>query len=112
MSDSVNYQSEILPTAMHDMTSIISMYLMAGSRNGAIRMKNAFDKGISQLESFPYSGIQVPDEKLAKFGFRMLIIEKYLVFHKVFDDEKKIVIYHVLNGTTDYPTLMKRIHQL
>ncbi len=112
MSDAVNYRSEILVTAMQDMTSIVSMYLMLGSKSGAIRIKNAFDKGISQLESFPYSGVQVPDEKLAKFGFRMLIIEKYLVFHKVFDEERKIVIYHVLNGTTDYPTLMKRIHDL
>lgn len=42
----------------------------------------------------------------------MIVIEKYLMFYKVFDEEGKVIVYHVLNGSNDYPTLMNRIYHL
>ena len=54
----------------------------------------------------------VPDDKLSKSGFRMLVIEKYLMFYKIFDDNTKVIVYHVINGARNYPTFMKRIYQL
>ena len=59
---------------------------------------------------FPFSGISVPDPKLSKLGFRMIVVEKYLMFYKVFEDEKKITFYRVLNGKTNYPALMNRLY--
>lgn len=40
----------------------------------------------------------------------MIVIEKYLMFYKVFEKEKKIVFYHVLNGKINYPTLLYKLH--
>lgn len=105
------YTVSFLPTALHDMTEIISSFVMFGSRQGAVRMKEKFRKAASQLESFPYSGVAVPEERLAAFGFRMLVVEKYLMFHRVFEDERRIVVYHVLNGARDYPTLLLRMYE-
>ena len=52
----------------------------------------------------------VPDKKLSESGFRMVIAEAYLMFHKVFEDERKVVFYRVLNGKRNYPALMTGLH--
>ena len=48
---------------------------------------------------------------MSKMGFRMLIVEKYLMFYRIFEEEEKVVFYRVLNGRTDYPTLMSRLYK-
>ena len=92
------------------MTEIISSFVMLGSKQGAIRIKNKMNKAAEQILMFPFSGISVPDPKLSKLGFRMIVVEKYLMFYKVFEDEKKITFYRVLNGKTNYPALMNRLY--
>ncbi len=104
------YQIEFLPSALHDMTEIVSSFVMLGSKAGAVRIKNKINKAVLQIANFPYSGVTVPDNKLAKSGYRMIIVEKYLMFYRVFDDEKKVVFYRVLNGTRNYPALLTKIN--
>ena len=73
-------------------------------------MKEKLNKAADQIKRFPYSGVSIPDKKLSDFGFRMIVIEKYIMFYKVFDDESKVIVYHILNGKTNYPSLMKSIY--
>lgn len=40
----------------------------------------------------------------------MIVVEKYLMFYRVIEDEKKIIFYRVLNDKRDYPTLMNRLY--
>ena len=82
---------------------------MLGSKNGAIRMKEKINKAAQQLSVFPFSGVTVPDDKLARSGYRMIIIEKYLMFYRIFEDDKKVIIYRVLNGKINYPPLLNRM---
>ena len=110
MDTTDEYTIEFLPAALNDMTEIISSFVMLGSKQGAVRIKEKMEKAAEQIHSFPYSGMSVPDFKLSKLGFRMIVIEKYLMFYKVFEKEKKIVFYHVLNGKINYPTLLYRLH--
>lgn len=112
MSESKDHTVEFLSPALQDMTEIVSSYIMLGSRKGAVRIKDGISRAAAQLRRFPYSGIAVPDEKLVRSGFRMFVIEKYLMFYKVFDDEKKVIVYRVLDGTRDYPAIMNRIHNI
>lgn len=49
------------------------------------------------------NSMSVPDPKLSRLGFRMIVAEKYLMLYKVFEEEKKITFYRVLNGKTNYP---------
>lgn len=104
------YELRFLSTALDDMTEIVSSYVMLGSRQGAVRIKNKMTKAAEQIQLFPYSGVKLPDSKLAKLGFRMIIVEKYLMIYKVLEVEKKIVFYRVLDGKRDYPTLMNRFY--
>ena len=39
----------------------------------------------------------------------MTVVENYLMFYKVFEEEKQVYIYRVLNGKTNYPALMNRL---
>ena len=102
------YTIEFLPAALNDMTEIISTFIMLGSKQGAVRIKDKMNKAAEQILLFPYSGMSVPNPKLSK---RMIVVEKYLMFYKVFEEEKKILFYRVLNGKTNYPTLMYRLYK-
>lgn len=104
------YSLEFLPIALSDMYEIVSMFLMLESKNGAARIKSKLLKAAERIRSYPYSGVAAPDEKMAKTGFRMVVIEKYLMFYRVFEDEKNVVVYRILNGKTNYPALMNRLY--
>lgn len=110
METSDKYIVEFLPAALNDMTEIVSSFIMLDSKNRAIRIKEKMNKAVEQIHTSPYSGMTVPDAKLAKMGFRMIIVEKYLMFYKIFEDEKKVIFYRVLNGKMNYSTLMYRLY--
>lgn len=105
------YSLEFLPAALNDLTEIVSMFVMLGNKNGAVRIKEKLMKAAEQIHIFPYSGVTVPDEKMARAGFRMTVVENYLMFYKVFDEGKQVYIYRVLNGKTNYPALMNRLFE-
>lgn len=102
-----DYKLEFLSTALHDMTEIVSSYVMLGSKQGAIRIKDKMQKAALQISRLPYSGVAVHEPKMEKSGYRMIVVEKYLMFYRVFEDERKVVFYRVLDGKRDYPTIMK-----
>ena len=104
--ESSEYTLEFLPDALNDMTEIVSSFLMFDCKDGAVRIRSKMLKAAQRILHFPYSGVTVPSPKLARMGFRMVVVEKYLMFYKVFEPEKKIIFYCVLNGKTAYPTLM------
>ena len=110
MGENELYTAEFLPDALNDMTEIISAFVMLGSKQGARRIQKKFTKAAEQIRIFPYSGVAIPDKKLAEAGFRMIIAEDYLMFYKVFEDEKKVTFYRVLNGKRNYPALMSGLH--
>lgn len=111
METADKYTVEFLPTALNDMTEIISSFVMLGSKQGAVRIKDKMNSAAEQIMHFPYSGITVPEPKMSKVGFRMIVVEKYLMFYKIFEDGKRVIFYRVLNGRTNYPTLMQRLYK-
>lgn len=110
MEENEKYTAEFLPDALNDMAEIISAFIMLGSKRGALRIKEKFNKAAKQIQTFPYSGVTVPDKKLSEAGFRMIIAEDYLMFYKIFEDERKVTFYRVLNGKRNYPALMGNLH--
>lgn len=41
----------------------------------------------------------------------MMVIENYLLFYKVFEDESEIYVYRILNGKRNYPALMRSLYE-
>lgn len=106
----VNYTVKFVSDALNDMTEIISSFVMLGSKQGAERIKGKFNKAAEQIQAFPYSGISIPDKKLADSGFRMIVAEDYLMFYKIFEENSEIIFYRILNGKRNYTALMNYLH--
>lgn len=108
--ENYEYSLDFSPEAQNDLLEISSRFVMFGSKNGAIRITNKLFKAAEQIRFMPYIGAVISDSRLAKAGFRMFVVEKYLMLYKVFEDDKSVLIYRIVNGKTDYPTLMNRLY--
>ncbi|ERJ11029.1 type II toxin-antitoxin system RelE/ParE family toxin [Haloplasma contractile] len=100
---------EILRTdkADEDLRSII--YFIAddsGSIEVALNYLDKIEKGIGNLVQFPFIGV-VPIYKTLKVqNYRVLSVEKHLVFYKVNEASKKIIIYRILSSKQEYLNLL------
>ena len=74
METSNEYSLEFLPSALNDITEIVSSFVMAGSKQGAIRIKYKINKAAEQIFHFPYSGVSVPEPKMSKPSMNAMIL--------------------------------------
>lgn len=78
----------------------------SGSVDIALNYLDKMEKAINSLEDFPMSGSLPRYSILKKQGFRVLIVEKHLVFYKVYEDKKEVVIYAIVDGRREYRNLV------
>lgn len=93
-------------SALDDLEEII-LYISKDSRQNAMRMHDRIIEVANKLEIFPKLGFQVPDKKMSEGGFRVIVIDKYLLFYKVYDEE--INILRVMHGARNYPRLFSKL---
>lgn len=93
--------------AGEDILSIIN-YIADDTQNVdmAIRYLNLLEEGINKLADFPEMGAKPRYKSLRTQGYRVLIIENYLVFYKIFEQKKEIMIYRVFHGKQDFKNLI------
>lgn len=94
------------PEAMEDVTNILINYKMLSGVQGAKRMMMKLQSAIERLSTQPYMGMVYPDPKLSSMKLRRLVVDKYLIFYRVFEVEKYVEIYRVVNGTTNFMQLL------
>lgn len=78
----------------------------SGSIDIALNYLDKIEKAIKNLEDFPLSGSIPRYSILRKQGFRVLIVERHLVFYKVNEDKKEVVIYAIVDGRREYRNLI------
>lgn len=78
----------------------------SGSVDIALNYLDKMEKAINLLEDFPYMGSEPKYSTLRKQKYRVLIVEKHLVFYKVNDAEKMVMIYAVVDGRREYKNLI------
>lgn len=78
----------------------------SGSMDTALNYLDKFGAAISQLEEFPMSGSAPKYSILRKQGYKVLIVERHLVFYKVNESEKIVTIYAVVDGRREYKNLI------
>ena len=102
------YSVEFTPIAMSDLEEIyIYIATQLYNERSASGIIDKIKDRIKQLETFPLSGAMVQDNVWPCKGYRMLVIEKYLVFYKVDEDEKLVIIVRVLCGLRNYPEVIE-----
>ena len=78
----------------------------SGSIDIALNYLEKIEKAIKRLEDFPMSGSVPRYSILRKQGYRVLIVERHLIFYKVKDNENIVVIYAIVDGKQEYRDLL------
>ncbi|MBE9546039.1 MAG: type II toxin-antitoxin system RelE/ParE family toxin [Proteobacteria bacterium] len=97
------YEILYLSTAEKDILDIFE-YIKKDNPSAAVSQLEKFDKSISQLAINPLLGVVPRDERLKKLGYRMLIVDKYLVFYVV--KTETIQIRRIIHGARLYSFLL------
>jgi addiction module RelE/StbE family toxin len=92
-----------LSTAQKDLDEIFD-YILRDKPSAALSMLENFDHSISQLSLNPELGVIPKDDRLKNLGYRMLIVEKYLVFYVV--KPRSIQIRRIIHGARKYSFLL------
>lgn len=72
----------------------------------ALSYLDRLEKAIMHLKEFPYVGVEPRYSILRKQGYRVLIVEKQLVFYKVDEDSQFITIHAVVDSRMEYKNLV------
>ena len=73
----------------------------------ALEKLDELEKSINSLESNPYIGEEPRYPVLRRQGYKVLILEKDLVFYKVDDDKRVATIYTVVDQRQDYLSIIR-----
>ena len=72
---------------------------------------NQIEKQILELEEEPYIGTEPRYRVLKRQGYRVLVLEKDLFFYKTDEENKKVVIYAVVDGRQDYLNIIRGLQK-
>ncbi len=78
----------------------------SGDIEFALKYLDKLEEAINQLQEFPNSGSIPRYSILKKQGYRVLIVGNHLVFYKVDEKNKLIVIYAIVDGRREYRNLI------
>lgn len=73
----------------------------------ALEKLDEIEKQIMLLENFPEMGVLPKYYVLRKQGFRVLLLEKNIVFYKIDETQKQIIIYAIVSYKQDYINIIK-----
>jgi len=72
----------------------------------ALHYLDKIEKAVKVLEDFPLNGSSPRYRILKKQGYRVLIVEKHILFYKVNEDERLVTLYAVVDGRREYLNLI------
>lgn len=72
----------------------------------ALKYLNKIETAINHLQEFPESGSVPRYSILKKQGYKVVIVERHLVFYKINVVEKTIIVYAIVDGRREYRNLI------
>ena len=102
------YQIDVTEAAEQDLMEIAD-YIAADNPSATLKLANKIEKNILKLENYPFIGAIPKVRRLARKGYRMLVVDDYLVFYVLLDD-KRVEIRRILSGKRDYKFLFSKFH--
>ena len=97
------YEIQYLEIAKDDLDQIFE-YILNDYPNRALEILNEIDDSVSKLAVFPKLGKLPKDDKLKAIGYRILVINNYLVFYVITDTF--VEIHRILHSSRDYNNLL------
>jgi toxin ParE1/3/4 len=78
----------------------------SGDVDIALKYLDKIETAINRLQEFPESGSIPRYSILKKQGYRVVIVERHLVFYKINEIEKTVMIYAIVDGRREYHNLI------
>ena len=97
------YTVRWLSIAEQDFQDIV-LYIAADNISAADMLAYRIEKHLQRLVRHPYLGRIPNDHQLAAMGYRVLVIEDYLIFYKI--TGKTVLIHRILHGARDLKSLL------
>jgi toxin ParE1/3/4 len=86
----------------------IILYIAKNFGNAvALEKIEEIEQRILELGDDPYIGTEPRYLVLKRQGYKVLILEKNLVFYKIDEDNKKVIIYAVVDQRQDYLNIIR-----
>lgn len=86
----------------------IILYIAQNFGNDAALEKlNEIEKRILELSDNPYIGTEPRYPVLKRQGYKVLILKKDLVFYKIDEVNKKVIVYAVVEQREDYLNIIR-----
>ena len=102
---SKKYNINYLHSARKDLIDIIE-YIQEDNPNATLNFLDQIENAISKLEDFPYIGTTPKDTLLQYKGYRILVIQSYLVFYVVKENTLEVEIRRIIHGKRKYDFLL------
>lgn len=103
----MNY--EVIRTDTAD--SLIRKIVLHGAENFgtdvALEKLDNLEEDIMSLGENPYIGTEPKYNILKRQGYMVLILEKDLVFYKIDDEKKQVIVYAVVDQRQDYLSIIR-----
>ena len=78
----------------------------SGSVDVALNYLDKMETEIGKLKTTPHMGSYPRYSTLKRQGYRVLIVHRHLVFYKVDDDKRQVIIYAILDSRQQYLNLI------
>jgi toxin ParE1/3/4 len=98
----MSYRIIRVETADSQFRSIILFIAEKFGNNTALAKLDALETAIYSLAENPEKGMIPHYPILRRLGYRVLIAEKDLIFYKIDDEKKTVIIYAVIDQRQDY----------
>ena len=79
---------------------------VTGRADAALALLDRLEEEITRLADFHESGTRPRYAALRARGYRILIVEKYLVFYKVDKERGTVIIHTIIDARGDYLNLL------
>ena len=73
----------------------------------ALEKLDEIEKRILELGGDPYIGTELRYLILKRQGYKVLILEKDLVFYKIDEENKQVIVYAVVDQRQDYLNILR-----
>ncbi|WP_242966889.1 type II toxin-antitoxin system RelE/ParE family toxin [Desulfosporosinus sp. FKA] len=72
----------------------------------ALSYLDKIETAINRLQEFPESGSIPRYSTLKKQGYRVIIVDRHLVFYKINEDTELVIIYAIVDARREYRNLI------
>lgn len=97
------FQINITEIAQQDLFDMLE-YIAEDNPAAVLHLTDEIEQSILRLEDFPLLGVIPKNRRLAIKGYRILIVDDYLVFYVV--DGETVEIRRILSGKRNYIRLL------